>query len=284
MRETFFWWLAVEAVGVAAFPIAFTYFRSLPDRGYGFTKLLGLLILGYGLWMGGQLGLLLNRGGSIVLLLLLLSVVSFLLARRQPGEMSAFLRARWRYLLAAEAVFTVSLATFVWIRSFYPDLDWSEKPMNLAFLNGILRSEELPPNDPWLSGSSLSYYYFGHFIVAMIAKLTNTPASIAFNIAMGLVMALAATAIFGLLYNMLVAEGRRQQRAVVIGLVAILLLLLLGNLEGIFELMAVHGIGSDRFYDLVDINGLPGQWHSEAWYPTGFWWGRATRVGRMAEP
>ena len=278
MRETFYWWLAVEAVGVAAFPIAFTYFRSLPDRGYGFTKLLGLLILGYGLWMGGLLGLLLNRAGSIVLLLILLSLVSFLLARRQPGEIVAFLKARWRYLLAAEVVFTVSLATFVWIRSFYPDLDWSEKPMNLAFLNGILRSEKIPPNDPWFSGHSISYYYFGHFIVAMLAKLTSTPASIAFNIAMGLVMALAATAIFGLVYNMLVGEGGRQQRAVVFGLVAVLLLLILGNLEGVFELMAVHGIGSDRFYDLVDIHGLDGPWNSDAWYPTGFWWGRATRV------
>ena len=51
MIEAIAWWLAVELIGLAAFPLAFVFFRFLPDRGYSFSKVLGLLLVGYVLWI-----------------------------------------------------------------------------------------------------------------------------------------------------------------------------------------------------------------------------------------
>ena len=42
--QLFFWWLLVQLLGLAALPVAFRSLRWLPDRGYSFTKSLGLLL------------------------------------------------------------------------------------------------------------------------------------------------------------------------------------------------------------------------------------------------
>jgi len=74
----------------------------------------------------------------------------------------------------------------------------------------------------------------------------------------------------------LVAISSSRRRAILFGLVGVLFLVALSNLEGVFELLAAHGIGSHGFYGLLDINGLDGPRSSHAWYPTEYWWwGRA---------
>ena len=43
MTDVVLWILAVEAVGLAAFPICFFLFPSLSDRGFGISKPLGII-------------------------------------------------------------------------------------------------------------------------------------------------------------------------------------------------------------------------------------------------
>ena len=56
------------------------------------------------------------------------------------------------------------------VRAANPEILGTEKPMELAFINAILRSPAFPPHDPWLSGYAISYYYFGYVLVAMLAS------------------------------------------------------------------------------------------------------------------
>ena len=51
-------------------------------------------------------------------------------------------------------------------RAYNPDIAGTEKPMEFAFINGVLRSRFFPPQDPWLSGYGISYYYFGYVMLA----------------------------------------------------------------------------------------------------------------------
>jgi YYY domain-containing protein len=278
MPEPVAWWLILEVMGAIAFPIAFVLFSALPDRGYAFAKVFGLLFVGYGLWMGGFAVSLPNNRASIYGLMALVLAASLALAFLRRREMGRWLADNWRYVLVAEAVFVTAFAFFCLLRAYMHDINYGEKPQNLAFLNAVLRSDSLPAYDPWYSGHDLSYYYLGHLTVAILARLAHTPASIAFNLGSATIGALAAIAVFGIGYN-LVAGGGRFGRGVAVGAVAVVLLLVVSNLEGLFELLAAHGVGNQAFYDWWEIHGLDGPRSTDKWYPTEFWWwGRAAFV------
>jgi len=278
MPEPVAWWLILEVMGAIAFPIAFVLFSSLPDRGYAFAKVLGLLFVAYGLWMGGAAVSLPNSRESIFGLMALVLAISAALAVLRRREMGRWLAANWRYVLAAEVVFVVGFAFFTLLRAYMHDIDYGEKPQNMAFLGAVLRSDTLPAYDPWYSGHDLSYYYLGHLTVSVLARLATTPSSVAFNLGSATIGALAATAAFGVAYN-LVAGGGRFWRALAVGLAAVVLLLIVSNLEGLFELLAAHGVGNQAFYDWWQIDGLDGPRSTDKWYPTEFWWwGRAAFV------
>jgi YYY domain-containing protein len=265
MTEAITWWLAIELIGLAAFPVAFAFFRFLPDRGYSFSKILGLLLLGYALWIGAMVGIIPNSRWSIILILALMAGASLLVGSRHRHEIVSFVKARWSLVLFAEALFGAAFFIAALLRSYSPDIAWNlaENHMDFAFVNAILRSEHFPPEDPWLSGHSISYYYFGHLIAATLTKLVAIPSRIGFNLALVSVAALAVSGAFGLVYNLVAARGALR-RALIFGFLAAIFLVILSNLVGLFQLLAAHNIGSSGFYSLVDIHGLDG--------PTDWWW------------
>lgn len=303
MTEVLFFWLSIEAMGLAAFPVAFVFFGKLPDRGYAFSKPLGLLMVSFALWVGATLGVLQNDRGSVLLLLLALGAVSLGLAGRNWPDLRRFLANGAGYILVAETLFLAVFAVGAYIRSYAPDIVWGEKPFELAFLNSVVRAEHFPPPDPWLAGEDISYYYFGYLQTSVLTKLSGLATSSSFILMVCLIAAMSASAVFGLVYNLVShSEAGRLRRAglalregaelswarpLLFALAGAGLLLLVSNLEGVFELLARHGIGSQSFYAWVGINDLNGQYDCSAapgdcreWYPTRWWWWwKATRIG-----
>jgi uncharacterized membrane protein len=74
--------------------------------------------------------------------------------------------------------------------------------MDFAMINGILASHSMPPQDPWLSGGSISYYYFGYLIISVLCRLTGVFSGMGYNLGVVLIWALAAVAAFSLAYNL----------------------------------------------------------------------------------
>ncbi|MEE8384350.1 MAG: DUF2298 domain-containing protein, partial [Dehalococcoidia bacterium] len=279
MSDLLAWWVAIQVIGLVSFPIGYLVFNRLPDRGYSFSKVLGLLFVGYLLWMGSVSGLLPNTRGSVILILLVLAGAAVVILGRRRAEITGFVRERWRYILLVEVLFLSAFLVAVWLRSFVPDLIGTEKPYEFAYLNSILRSEQLPPGDPWLSGFSLSYYYFGFVMIGSIIKLTAVAPSIAFNIGLALIAALTVVAVFGVMYNLVAVRGRLGL-GVAFGLIGVGVVFL-GNLVGLFELMAAHNVGPAALYDWVAIDGLSLEeaGGTSKWYPDKFfWWWRSTRI------
>jgi uncharacterized membrane protein len=150
------WWLAVEVLGLAALPLAWRLFRNLPDRGYALAKPLGMLLTSYLFWVAVSLGILANSRTAIVLCVLLVGSGSLLvlLGRRgsattETGEetqgLRQWLRSNLGLILTSEILFAVAFAVLTLVRAYNPEISATEKPMDFAFLNGILRSEYFPP-------------------------------------------------------------------------------------------------------------------------------------------
>lgn len=298
------WYLSVSLVGLAAFPLALRLLPALPDRGYAFSRALGLLVWGYSFWLLASLGFARNDlGGQCLAFLILLGLGFWALRGLSQSEIGEWWWANHRQVIVVEVLFFAAFAAWAFVRATNPDIAGTEKPMELAFINAILHSPTFPPHDPWLSGYAISYYYFGYVLVAMLAALTGVPGSVAFNLGVSLVFALSAIGAYGMVYNLLRAlilerrsqagEGAASPEAgngsALGALSGPLYVLLLGNLEGFLEVLHARGLFWTRdaagqlvsrfwaWLDIKDLVNAPAE--PFTWVPTRYlWWWRASRV------
>lgn len=231
------WLAALYALGLLASPLAWWLFRPLPDRGHLLGRALGLLLMAWLPWLGASLGVAPFSRATVALALSLVGAASLAVLRLRREEMEAFIRGRWRLLLAEEGLFLVAFLAFVALRWANPDL-WhpyrgGEKPMDLAYLNAVVRSAWMPPYDPWFAGGYLNYYYFGQVMAASLVLLTRVPTHLAYNLLVPTFFALVVGGAFTVGLG-LAGGGKpgRLRRAAGVGLAASLLVAVLGNLDG----------------------------------------------------
>ena len=285
MVDALVWLITLEFLGVLGFLLAFALFPRLPDRGFSVAKAFALLLLGYLLWVFGLTQLIPNSFGTILAIILLGAALAAWLAIRQRQSILLFLRSEWRTLLITEGIFLAVFLLWMGIVSEIPAISHTEKPMDFAFLNAVIRAEHFPPEDPWLAGHPISYYYFGHLMMASLTQLTASAPAVGYNLAVALIPALVAAASFGLLYNLIRLSGGSQRAGLGYALLAPVLVVLIGNLEGVFELAHNQGWGGSGFWQFVGIKGLDGAGldggtqAAGGFFPDqGWWWWRATRV------
>ena len=283
MVDLLLWLLAVEFLGLLALPLAFVLFRRLPDRGFSLAKPMALILFSYVLWVLGLARIAPNSLMTIAGILAFGAVAAGLVWRGHRAQLAAFFRREWRTLVVGEVLFLGFFLLWAGIVSEIPAINHTEKPMDFAFLNAVLQSRYFPPEDPWLAGHPISYYYFGHFTMAFLTRLSTVPSSVGYNLAVSLVPALVAVGAFGLVHNLVRLTGGSWKAAVGFGLAAPALVLLVGNLEGVLEFVHAQGWGSTGFWQWVGIKGLEGaspsfQGASSAFPEQNWWWWRATRV------
>lgn len=310
--KVFSWWLLVTLAGAGALPLLYRLLPSLPDRGYSVSRTAGLMFTGFLYWFMTSLSLTRNEIGTIILawlLVLMVGVVVWLRWEMRPtrAELRAWFSENLPIIVITEVLFLVAFVGWAYIQAHNPEVGSTEKPMEMTFINGIRNSATFPPKDPWLSGYSISYYYFGYVIIAGLADLSNVATGIAFNLATALVFALSAIGITGLLYNLVRSRGPLERwrpgtrgAAVGIGLLAALMLVLMGNLSTVLVELPYRGYASQLdfvdqdyflFWDvkdrdlggpnnpgIIDANndGTP-DWDGkrlsmEQWTNRGYWW------------
>ncbi|OFV65706.1 MAG: conserved hypothetical protein, membrane [Candidatus Syntrophoarchaeum butanivorans] len=151
---------------------------------------------------------------------------------------------RWRRFIEAELIFTLAFFLFAFVRAFSPEIYFTggEKLSEFGFINAILRSNRLPPYDPYFGGEPIQYYYMGHLIVANILKITGIAPEVGFNLATASFFALTAQITYGLGLSL---TGRRRY-----GVITLLFVLILGNLTGIIQLLLqMHTSSSLLYFD-----------------------------------
>ncbi len=275
------WLITVEALGLAAFPLAYYLFQRMPDRGFSFSKPLGILIVGYLSWILGALGIVPSVRVSLIVIFVAMASLGGWIAWRERVGLKAFIVLERRALIAAEAIFLVFFVAWTVFRAYDPAIDHTEQPMDHAFLNASVLATTGQPEDPWLRGELISYYYFGYWMMGAVTELANVPTNYSYNLSLALIPALAAMGLFGLVAAMVRSESRRWAHAVIAGVAAGIVLGVVGNLEGVLEFWKANAIGGQGFYDWIAIDGLdgPAETPTDSWTPNDFWWWfRATRV------
>ena len=184
----------VVFVGALGRPLATTWFAHLPARGAGLACALGLLALLWLTWLPPAVGAYHLGMGSTLAGLALLAALAAGLAVRRRRSGRAVERAERVVGRATIAVLLVAYGAWALMRSLSPGYASGEQPMDHAFVAAILRSDALPPTDPWLAGEQLDNYYYGvHFLVAALTRLSGVDVSTAFNLSVAMFFALCAS-------------------------------------------------------------------------------------------
>ena len=291
MLNVLLWLIAVEAIGLAAFPLCYYLFPRLKDRGYSVSKPFGILLIGYFSWILSVLHIMPSVQITVLGLLIVMGGVSgwYLWGRRR--EFWAFVVRERTVIVAAEILFLAVFLGWVVYRAYDPAINHTEQPMDLAMLNASIGSDYGAPEDPWLRGEAVSYYYFGYWMMGILSKLTAIPSYISYNLSLALIPAMAAMGIFGLVFNMVRSEAVRSRYAVMSGVAASVFLGIVANLEGVLEFLRSNGMGSRGFWEWTQIKlhatdsasevmtnlqgtGLTGTWRPEEFW----WWFRSSRV------
>ncbi|GBD10638.1 hypothetical protein HRbin23_00283 [bacterium HR23] len=275
MGEALRWLAVVEGLGVLAFPLAFSLAPGLRDRGWCLAKPLALLTTTLLLWWGASLHILPNTRWGLGVVIAVWGVGALAVGWRRHREIKAWTRAHWSTLLAVEGAFLVPFAMWSLYRAYTPDIVHTEQPMDLMLYTVVGRARWFPPEDSWLAGMPVSYYYGGYLVYALLGKLAGVVNSVGYNLALSTSAGLAGMVAFGVGASLVPGGGAWP----LAGAGSTLALLFLPNLEGALELGRVLGLGSPSFWQAVEIKDLSGPNLSGRWYPTeGWWWWRATRV------
>jgi YYY domain-containing protein len=203
------------------------------------SKSLGLVILGYLVWLPASLQLLRNGLPLTLAALAVVAAFGFFLFYRRKDEMIAFWQGNARLLLFEEALFGLAFLAFVFIRVLNPDLwqPWlgGEKSMEIAYINASLKSAHFPPHDPYFAHGYLNYYYYGQFLMTLLMRLTGIAPEVGFNLSVPLLFALTVGNAFTVAYNLTVRRGEGAAR--VAGLIAAGLIAVIGNLAGAVQII-----------------------------------------------
>jgi YYY domain-containing protein len=281
------WWTLALLAGAAALPLCWRLLSALPDRGFTFAPAAGLLLTAFTFWLLASLGFLRNEPGSIILSWLIVLAVSLLVFFRVRDDTPFELRVWWREnraaIITAVLLFSLVLLGWAFVRAHQNGLSGTEKPMDLAFMSAIVRSNTFPPNDPWLSGYSISYYYFGYVIGAMFTKLSGVPNTVGYNLWTAMLFALAAVTTFGVVYNLVRSRGALRRAAVGYAMIGVMILTVMGNLEfALVEMPYQTRTASAPYLDFWDVRNreVPRAENADT-TPDGWdfwWWFRAARV------
>ncbi len=241
------WFLLLAVIGWFVFPITFLAFRGLSDRGYGLSRLIGLLLVGWIAWFGSSFELFPFTRQALWLSLGLVSALGAGCAWIHFDHIVDFLRKKWTHVLAVEALFLALFLFALALRWYNPDLwhPWrgGEKPGDLALFHAVLKTIYFPPYDPWMAGNFVNYFYFGFVLAAVPTKLLGILPEVAYNLLIPTWFGFTGLGLFSVAFNLAAARSGNERNSkteskgralpYLAGSAALVIGLLLGNLAQI---------------------------------------------------
>ncbi len=213
------WWVVVAGLGLIFLPLVFVLFHNFHDKGYLFSKVFGIAITSYLMWLLSSVRLMRFTPLSCFLCvaagLLGNAVLFFWLQKKprqqkKPGEntMAGFglSGSLWRSgiideIWLEEILFFGVFLLFTYIRCFKPEAYGTEKFMDYGFMTSMMRSDYMPPQDFWFSGTKLNYYYVGQYMAVYLTKLSFVKVADAYNLMLMMVGAFTLVLSYSLGYN-----------------------------------------------------------------------------------
>lgn len=230
-------------IGAISIPVS----SLVMENCYPFAKIVGILIPGsIMLTLGLLFGLPFNRAISLIIILAY-AAVNAIIAKKRPIKTD--LKKDVKY----ELIFFFMLLFWTYLIGFNPSTYGTEKFMDYGFMQKMLISSKLPPEDIWYAGENINYYYGGQFFAAFIAKTmlpVKTAAEYAYNMMRALIPALMFTGVFGLAEQMIKDKTKSSKKANIFAALSSAAVCFAGNGHYIIYglIKPIFGISNDSYW------------------------------------
>lgn len=195
------WSIGLMIISFLNLPLTFLIFRQLPDKGVIFSKSLFLIFISFFVFLLAHLNLI-HINILIIISLMASLMLNFLVFIKYREEILSFLRLKIKYIILVEISFIFIFCFIIFIQAHYVEIPTGEKMMNSMILNTIYNTDKLPPQDTWLSGNSLNYYYFTQFIGVVLMKLFYTPVKYGFILYFSFLFVATFFSFFSIIYSL----------------------------------------------------------------------------------
>lgn len=221
------WYSFIQILAIAAFPLTKRIFSGWSDAGWGLNKTVGIFVFGWLTWLATSLHIFRFDRLFLLIFLFLLLFISFYWGKFLIN-FKELLSKNTRLIAFEEFLFIFFLVGWSIIRGFFPEMRGLEKFMDYGFIVASLESAYSPPRDMWYSGSTINYYYFGHYITAVLTKLSNLPSEITYNIQIANIFSLSVVSAFSI--------GYQLTKKYIIGILTFVFINIIGNLHFLVNL------------------------------------------------
>lgn len=203
------WWAVVAGIGIIFLPLTTILFASFHDKGYLFSKAIGIAVTGYLMWLLSSLHLMKFTTTSSILCVIICFILNGILLlwlsrkRTSPVNYSAIFTGGGVLdtVIVEELLFFAIFLLFTYIRCFKPEAYGTEKFMDYGFMTSMMRSDYMPPQDFWFSGTNLNYYYVGQYLATYLTRISFVEVSDAYNLMLMMVGAFTFVLPYSIIYN-----------------------------------------------------------------------------------
>lgn len=263
MFEILKWWLILFISGVIFLPLTFSLFSNFKDKGYIFSKVLGIVFISYAVFIISWLKLFPFSFLEILLVSAVFLAINIWVAKKT--NFIYVLKKNLRIIFFEEILFAVGLLFWAFVRGNLPEINGLEKFMDFGFVNSILRSTYFPPLDMWYPPFPINYYYFGHLTTAVLIKASLVTSSIGYNLMLATLFSITFGAVFSIVTN-LFEQFKSGAKSIFAGLLAAALVTFGGNLTTIYTFFKAY-MPLDKPVPFWTLPFQPFNFPNDYWYP-----------------
>lgn len=247
-------------LGLAVYPAVSLMFKDFNDKGWIFSKVFGMLIPGYLMWLLSSIHIMkftfVGCVITFVISLIACAGIPFYISRKKKTKFMT--DVPFDTIAVYELLFLASFLFFCYMRSFRPAAFGQEKMMDFGFMNRMMFTDYLPFEDPWFSGTTINYYYFGQYIFTYLTKISGNSVINAYNMGMSLCFSYYFCLPFVIAFELTSHEqGRSRFQSYAAGSFAALIWVFAGNMQYVIygrlapmirDILQVENSGSDYWY------------------------------------
>lgn len=197
----FKWWGVLLLLGAAFMPVTGILFENFDDKGFLFSKTIGIAVAGYFMWLLSSLKILKFTPVSCAVIFIILLAANIFVFVRWKKRRVTFSKENIKTILTEELLFLLIFLVWTYIRGFKPEAHGTEKFMDYGFMAAMMRADYMPPKDMWFAGGTINYYYVGQFLATFLTKLSFVRANEGYNLMLMTLAALGFTLPYSIAYN-----------------------------------------------------------------------------------